>query len=146
MMFQTFHTAYRCLFFFLAAALIAGCGGGIQRAAVEGQVSLDGKPIQKGSIFFRPSGETKGMTAGGEIADGRYSLPAEKGPAVGGNLVEIYTDLRTGRKVPLVPGDPKAGMKDEVLQAVAPRYNTQTTLHCEIAPGDNSHNFEVTSK
>ncbi len=145
-MFETFNTVYRCLFFFLAAALITGCGGGIERAAVEGQVSLNGKPIQKGSIFFRPTGETKGMTAGGEISDGRYRLSADKGPAVGSNLVEIYTDLRTGRKVPLVPGDPTAGMKDEVLQAVAARYNTQTTLRCEIAAGDNSHDFEVTSK
>ena len=130
---------------YLLLLLLTGCGG-IQRGAVEGQVSLDGQPIPKGSIFFRPTGETKGMTAGGEIIDGRYKLPADKGPVVGSNIVEFYADLKTGRKVPHVPGDPSAGMDDEILQVFGPQYNTQSKVTCQIKAGNNTHDFNLTTK
>jgi hypothetical protein len=126
---------------------IAGCGkGGIPRAAVDGQVTLDGVPIANGSIFFRPTGNTKGMSAGGAITDGRYQLSAAEGPVVGTNLVEIHCDRRTGRKVPVIVGDPREGMKDEVVEGVPERYNMQSKLTCEIQPGGSSHDFKLTTK
>ena len=137
----------RHVFVGLVLLAIAGCGGGgIPRAAVEGQVTLDGAPIANGSIFFRPTGDTKGMTAGGAITDGRYRLSADDGPVVGTNLVEIHSDRRTGRQVPAVFGDPKAGLKDEVVEGVPERYNTQTKLTCQIEPGSNERNFTLTTK
>ena len=137
----------RYVFVGLMLIAIAGCGGGgIPRAAVEGQVTLDGVPIEKGSIFFRPTGETKGMSAGGPIANGRYELPADKGPVVGTNLVEIHADRRTGRKVPVIVGDPREGVKDEVVEAIPDRYNTQTKLTCQIDSGSNERDFALTTK
>ncbi|MBN2295199.1 MAG: hypothetical protein JXM70_22405 [Pirellulales bacterium] len=130
----------------LLLLLVAGCGGRVERAAVEGQVSLDGRPIPKGSIFFRPTGDTKGMTAGGEIVDGRYKLTADKGPVVGNNIVEFYADLKTGRKLPHVPGDPSAGMDDEILQVFGPQYNTRSKVQCKIESGSNTHDFTLKTK
>lgn len=127
----------------LLLLVMTGCGGGIQRVAVEGEVSLDGKPIQKGSILFRPTGTTKGMTAGGEIIDGRYQLSADKGPVVGNNIVEFYADFKTGRKVLLVPHDPGSGSVDEYVQVFPERFNTRSTVQCEIKSGESTYDFNL---
>ena len=125
---------------------MVGCGGGIQRAAVEGKVSLNGKPIPNGSIFFRPAPGIKGTTAGGEIIDGHYKLSVAKGPVVGMNIVEFYSDFKTGRQVPLIPGKPKAGTMEEVLQVFPSQFNTQSTIQCEIKVDDNVQDFDLRSK
>lgn len=114
--------------------------------AVEGEVSLNEKLIQKGSIFFRPVGNTKGVTAGGEIVAGRYKLPADKGPVVGTNIVEFYADFKTGRKVPKIPGDPTSGLKDEFAQLFPKRFNTQSKVQCEITADESTYDFNLSSK
>ena len=121
---------------------LVGCGGS-NRGAVEGSVTLDGTPIESGAITFRPTGETKGATAGGEIKNGRYAIPAESGPVVGTNRVEISAWKETGRMVSAALGDPNAGMKPEVVEAVAPRFNVDSELTVEIEPGRNTCDFRV---
>lgn len=122
--------------------ILLGCGGS-DRGAVEGTVTLDGKPIETGAVTFRPSGDTKGATAGTEIKNGRYSISAAAGPMVGTNRVEISAWKSTGRMVPAALGDPNAGMKPEVVEAVAPRFNVESELTVEIRPGKNTYDFEV---
>jgi len=121
---------------------LLGCGGS-NRGAIEGSVTLDGKPIESGAITFRPTGETKGATAGGEIKNGRYAIPAKSGPMVGTNRVEISAWKQTGRMVPAALGDPHAGMKPEVVEAVAPRFNVNSELTVKIEPGRNTCDFRV---
>ena len=68
----------------LAAALgllglaAAGCGGG---AAVSGNVTYDGQPVENGAITF-VSADGKGPTAGAQISEGFYRVkeisPGEK--------------------------------------------------------------------
>ena len=127
--------------------LIGGCGTakGPERAAVEGEVTLDGHPIEQGSISFYPAGKTQGMVAGGAIAGGRYSIPAAEGPAVGQNRVEIRASKKTGRKIPDPYGGP-GQMMDETVEAVPPQYNAKSTLVREVEPGQNLLSFELAAQ
>lgn len=130
--------------------VVAGCGGAANsahRAAVKGEVTLDGKPLAKGAIKFAPLEGTSGVVTGAPIEDGHFDLPAEIGAAVGWNRVEITAMKKTGKMVP----DPfSPGTKVEMeTSAVAARFNTGSTLKLEVKPGVNSPpatNFAVESK
>jgi hypothetical protein len=70
--------------------LLAGCGAeGPVRLPVEGAVAVDGRMLPAGVIRFIPSGDTKGPSAVATIRDGFYELPAEEGPVLGTQRVEI---------------------------------------------------------
>jgi hypothetical protein len=59
----------------LVLGLLAGCGDG--SATVSGTVTYDGQPVKEGYVTFSPA-DGKGPSAGGPIANGRYT--AEKVP------------------------------------------------------------------
>ena len=83
----------------LIAAVIGGCGGAGGRQAIEGTVTLDGQPLEKGQITFVPQGDTKGPTAGAEIVGGKFTIPAVGGPLAGKFRVEITASRPGGQKV-----------------------------------------------
>jgi hypothetical protein len=124
-----------------------GCGNrdGLNRAAVAGKATLDGAPIAAGSITFCPTRDTKGPTTGGSIEDGQYAIPAAKGPIVGRNRVEIHATRKTGRKVQ-APMSERGVLTDEIVEAVPARYNSNSTLEHEIKPGDNTLDFNLTTR
>jgi hypothetical protein len=70
------------LLLFLAAD---GCNQAGPRSTVSGKITLDDKPLEKGSISFYPQ-DKKGHTAGGQIVNGEY-LVSDVFP--GKNKVEI---------------------------------------------------------
>lgn len=130
----------------LAAVLtcLTGCGrGDVNRAPIQGEVKLDGKPLEKGSILFVPIEGTHGSVAGGTIENGHYELSAAKGAAVGKNRVEIRSPRRTGRTVQYAPGTSPSA---EVIQMVAPQFNSDSTLAIDVKPDYNTANFEVASQ
>lgn len=138
----------RALVVGLAFCLLGGCGGpaGPKRGAVEGKVTLDGVAIEQGSITFKPTGGTQGPTAGGPISQGRYQLSVADGPVVGRNRVEITAPAKSGRKVPAPMGNP-GETTDEIIEKVPARYNSQSTLECEVKPGNNTLDFtDLTTK
>ena len=119
-----------------------GCGGGAQgRASVHGRVLMDGEPVESGMIQFIPTGGNTGPTAGGTIENGDYSIPAEKGPPVGLNRVEIQGTKKTGKKV--IPPVTTGSTDKPIDEIVPPAYNTQSTLQETLEPGDNKLNFEL---
>jgi hypothetical protein len=129
----------------LGAGIIqTGCSSDKSRGAVSGQVKLDGKPIERGSILLSPMEGVKGEPASGEIAAGRYQLSGKAAPAVGWNRVDIHALRKTGRTVPKPL--PMHGTMEEEVEAVAPRFNAESTLKVEIKPGENTADFEVGSK
>jgi hypothetical protein len=130
----------------LLLTTLVGCGKSIaNQGAVQGHVTLDAKPIEQGSILFTPIKETRGMVVGGQISNGEYRLPAAKGPAVGWNRVEIRSGRKTGRTIPKGFGA-TGEMMEELAEAVAKRFNSESTLTVEINPGDNTADFRVTSQ
>lgn len=131
----------------LAFALLAlGCGkGDANRGTVSGAVTLDGKPLEQGSILFTPIEGTKGVVAGGQIQNGQYRFVGATGPAIGMNRVEIQAMRKNGKMIPKPMGAP-GEMVEGSEQAVAARFNSESTLKIEIKPGENTANFDVTSK
>jgi hypothetical protein len=68
----------------LLAVVVAGCGpGGPPRAPVSGTVTLDGKPLPRGTVQFAPDAGrgTNGATGVGSIdAQGRYEIQTTGAP------------------------------------------------------------------
>jgi hypothetical protein len=71
----------------------------LERGSVRGEVTLDGRPLESGSIRFIPAETRGGPTAGGDILDGSYQIPRAKGPAVGRYRVEVNAPHKTGRQI-----------------------------------------------
>lgn len=73
---------------------ICSCGSedGPTYAKVTGKVTLDGKAVQSGTVYFMPTGGTEGGTAIGRIdKEGHYTLvgPRGKGIVVGSHKVAV---------------------------------------------------------
>ena len=126
-----------------------GCANrdGVERAAVKGEVTLDGVAVGEegavATISFLPAGTTKGPGAGGQIQNGQYSIAANQGPAVGLNRVEIHAVKKTGRKV---PGFRDGRMVDETIETIPARYHSNSTLQQEIKSGRNTLDFKLTTQ
>lgn len=134
-----------CFFLAILAAL-SGCGRtDANRNAIGGTVTLDGKPIEQGSILFIPIDGAKGTATGGQIEMGRYQIASHDGAAVGRNRVEVRAVHKTGRMIARGLGA-TGKMIEEQSEGVATRFNSNSTLTIEIKPGDNISDFEVTSK
>lgn len=136
----------RILLVSLVICVLGGCGerGGIPRGAIKGTVTLDGAPVERGSIYFtlQPTDGAQSLVTGGAIANGQYRLSAANGPAVGRNRVEIHGLFKTGKKIakPLgMPGE----MVDEYVERTPPRYNSESTLECEVKPGNNRFDADL---
>jgi DNA-directed RNA polymerase subunit RPC12/RpoP len=102
----------------LAIGLWYSLSGPSTHGAVEGEVTLDNAPLEKGTITFMPLEGTKGVAAKGPIVRGRYSTRA----SLGTNKVEIR------------------GGEENTL------YKLKADLTIEIKAGSNTGNFEVASK
>ncbi len=122
---------------------LPGCGGS-ERLSLEGTVSLDGRPLEKGAISFRPQSGTKGPTAGAEIVEGKFSIPPSGGPLAGKFVVEITASGRTGHKIVNVRTD---RLEEEYTQILPARYNRQSELTAEVtAHGRNQFEFKLSSR
>ena len=116
--------------------LAIGCtGDGL--GAVSGVVSLDGRPIENGTIEFLPA-DGKGPTAAAIIEGGRYQVRV----APGAKEVRIVGYRKTGERH-VDPGDPSSPMIDVQDQIVPARYNTASELRCEVGAGRGRHDFEL---
>jgi hypothetical protein len=131
--------AWLCVIGLLA---LLGCGHG-GRIPVEGTVTLDGQPLKNGTIQFRPLAGTNGPTAGAQVVDGKFAVPAQGAPFVGKFRVEITAVHLTGQKVQNPMGN---GMVDELKQFLPARYNSESQLQAEVAvAGPNHFEFMLTS-
>lgn len=142
-----------------------GCGNEdpttVQRVGVSGQVTLDGRPLEAAAIVFHSesSGTFTGNSLGDDalalpafsfVEDGVYTIDAQDGPTVGTARVEfrpkpipreeleqaIDQAAKSGNRLP-----PKTSAVE-----IPDRYNADSTLRVELVPGENQHNFELTSR
>ncbi|QDU00905.1 hypothetical protein V6x_05820 [Gimesia chilikensis] len=134
----------------IGCSLLVGCFGGsaehIERASVSGTVTFDGKPLPAGNILFVPDVDASGNPLRGKavqatITDGAYTIPAEQGPAVGNNKVQITATRKTGKF------QESDGQKIEIEKQYLPaKYNASTTLKQDIAAGENTADFTLEAK
>ena len=159
----------------VALAVIFGCAtwsmhgcGGPERpetAPVTGQVTVNGKPLEKGTIQFIP---TNGRLAMGQIVKGNYSLTTfeENDGALLGNHVVTVTAMEVSRNKKLPKFEPPAdatpsrirvleaewlerhGGRIKVKWHAPEKYSDSRTspLTAEISPGENVKDFSIESK
>ena len=128
----------------LACCALLGCSRvdkGPERGAVRGRVTVDGQPVEQGSIRFTPVQGTKGAVSGAAIENGEYSVSKAMGPVVGTNLVQITGSRKTGKKIT----DRLGIMVDERVPMVPEHYNSQSTLIRQVEPGKQVFDFELSS-
>ncbi|MCA9015868.1 MAG: hypothetical protein KDA77_11095 [Planctomycetaceae bacterium] len=131
------------LMFFSVFSLIfsVGCGGGgaddqPELGTVTGVVTMDGQPLANVVVSFEPA---QGRPSIGKTDDsGKYELGylnASKGAVIGSHTVSISTP----QEAPTPAGQ---AYKDPIPA----KYNSKTTLKGEVKAGDNTINFDLTSK
>jgi hypothetical protein len=120
-------------------AFLSGCSGS---ARVEGTITLDGQPMDGGTITFSTEG-SGGQKASGEITGGKYSIDATHNLKSGNYRVEIYWFKKTGKQIPN-KSDPGTTV-EETKQVIPDEYNKNTKLKADIGSGSNTQNFELKS-
>jgi hypothetical protein len=131
---------HRCL---VSAALIVLAAGGSgcsssSAAAVQGQVTYAGEPIDVGTITFIPKSEA-GIKSGGLIDRGAYSIEAKIGPAPGTHRVEIRWAKPTGKTSKNEYGE----VIQKRQEGLPEKFHDQSTLTAEIKPGKNVIDFAL---
>ena len=134
-------TIRRCMpFLILACAATSGCGGksAIDRAVVQGAVSYQGAPVEKGEIAFIPTGQQPSTIA--RILDGTYRIEAKGGVPVGGHKVQIkaFRPANTTAATDLAVG----GRGKQYLPS---KFNTQSELIVNVESNGNAvtHDFHL---
>jgi hypothetical protein len=136
-------------FVILAAfGLAVGCSGSgddLPREPVSGTVTLDGAPLDNGSISFIPTTGQGG--GGGTITDGKFSIAREGGLVPGSYNVAIYASAKGGEQTK--PKEVGGTRKETQLakELIPAKYNANTELKAEIKKGGNTDlNFVLQSK
>ena len=126
------------------AALVAGCSDA--RVVVRGKVTLDGKPVDGGSISFQPQ-DGAGPGTGGNIEDGEYRLEGPAAATPGSKIVTITVVMKTGKRIPAGAPHPPGTMIDEVVVFPPQGARNLPTQTAEAVVGkENVFDFELKSK
>jgi hypothetical protein len=127
----------------------AGCGpaaDNLNRQAVSGTVTLDGKPLADGTIHFEPSSPEATTEVSAEIKDGKYSFSKATGPVPGPYKVQISAPEPQNFQPPTgkMPGE---FLIPAAKQNVPEKYNLRTTLTATIKPDHSGAvDFPLSSK
>jgi hypothetical protein len=123
-----------------------GCKGNSERVPISGRVTMDGKPIEAGSINFEPI-DKKGQSTGAVIVNGEYQITGKNSPIPGTKVVRISAGRKTGRRIPAGEPSPPDAMVDEIKQYIPAIYNSQSTLTCEVpSQGSKQIDFDLKSR
>jgi hypothetical protein len=129
-----------------AALVVVGCGPRSDRLEISGTITLDGAPLDRGSIRFTSTGEQKQMAAGAMIRDGAYLIPQEKGLLPGVYHLEIHAPDADAPpiRVSATPGGPSIPVAPDRIPA---EYNIESDKTVQVtADGANVFDFAIVSK
>ena len=115
----------------LLACVLSGCAkGGPPRFHVSGTITVAGKPVPAGVIFFEPdfSKKNDGPSGFAHVKDGKYDTRTDGRPVVSGPLqVRIHAfDGKPGNELPMG-------------QMIAPEFTTTADFPEE----DSVKNFDI---
>jgi hypothetical protein len=125
---------------------IFGCGPHSDRLALSGAVTLDGTPLDSGSIRFSSTGGSKMYAVGGVIKDGEFRIPQDKGLPPGTYRVEISApDEKSPPKYQrFAPGEPGMMTRPD---RIPPDFNLESKHTIDVsASSDNHFVFDVVNK
>lgn len=146
-----FHTPFKArsllLVVLVGLTLVPGCGPRSDRLPINGKITLDGTPVDTGSIRFTSAGGEKLFTSGAMIMNGEYQIPKDKGLPPGTYRVEINAP---DTKAPPVatrpaPGEPLG--PPTAPERIPPEYNSATKQTVEVASNkDNFFEFNIVTR
>jgi hypothetical protein len=122
-----------------------GCHARPATVALQGEVSFDGRPIERGRLDFVPVDGTPGGTVSAGIVRGRYEFLPKTGllPA-GVYTVRIFGFRKTGRTEPnrVQRGSPPIEVEENFLP---PACNVNSTLKVRVVdlPDKNKVDFQL---
>jgi hypothetical protein len=139
-------TALRLLILAPLVLPLCGCGrnyDGPERYPLSGKVSYDGEPVDAGTISFLPAGGADIRISGGEIVNGAYSVPQERGANAGTYRVEIRWGKKTGKKY----FDRDLQMEFDVRkEGLPPRFHEKSELTADVSDAQTTFDFHLKSK
>jgi hypothetical protein len=127
----------------IVAVGVSGCADSrAKRYGVSGEVTWQGKPLDRGGITFLPADASVGSSGGAIIGEGRYAIPAQNGLLPGRYRVMITSADPSNRAPdPNVPPGPSGPLPRDRIK---PKYNAQSILSAEVkTDGSNTFSFEV---
>ena len=117
---------------------LTGCGPDDGLVTVTGTITLDGQPVENGSISLM---SVDGRGAGGDvITDGHYSART----APGETAVQIYAH-KTVKKQNPTPEEIERNLTEDQVQLLPSVYNRQSKLRIDITPDSHEFDFNLTS-
>jgi hypothetical protein len=137
------------VFLFFAAGLtfVTGCGPRSDRLEVSGKVTLDGAPLDSGSIRLTSTGTEKLSASGAMIENGEFLIPQEKGLPPGTYVVEISSPDESAPLVryPSAPGEP--ALPPTAPERIPAEYNAKSKHTVDVtADGDNHFEIQINSR
>jgi hypothetical protein len=120
----------------LAAVLACGCGQSSPLVPVTGSVTLDGEPLPRAQVLFRPRNGRPSFAITDD--NGKYALryTAESmGALPGEHVVSVTTAANDD-------GDDNAAAKE----SLPARYNSKSTLSVTVDATHRTHDFDLQSK
>jgi hypothetical protein len=130
--------------------LLAGCSGGPKLVPVTGTVTLDDKPLARGTLTL----ETPGMRpATLTVVDGKITeattFKTGDGVPVGKHKVAVSATAEAASAVAATPGDGKAPGPNYMggKSLIPAKYNNPETsgLTADVGPGETTVKFELKS-
>lgn len=144
----------------LFLGLVAGCGGGIEKAPVAGAVpvtgtvTLDGKPVGGCRVIYFPTVSSQGDGASGTTdSAGKYELNSLVGneTAVGappGSYKVIISRMVRPDGTPMPPDSQEPPMMSGARESLAVKYSdfNTTILSANVSSSGGTFDFELKSK
>lgn len=131
----------------IGLALAATIGCGTKGIPISGNVTFNGQSVGQGTISLEPA-DGQGPTAGGQIAEGRYTLTGDAAPLPGKKIVRVFAFRKTGRKVQggsFTSATPV--LVDEIERYIPDIYNTRSVLICDVSrDGEKEIDFHLKSR
>jgi len=104
-----------------------------------GIVTINGDPVEKGAITFKPL-DSQSSNAGAMIKEGKYEAIVAQGKS----KVEIRVPVVVGqRKLYETPNSP---LQDVTKESLPAKYNKETELEIDVVLGTNEKDWELLTK
>jgi hypothetical protein len=114
---------------------------GPKRGKLEGNVTLNGKPVEKGYIRLLAV-DPNGTNAAAEIVAGKYTIPDTQGPTKGKYRVTFSVPIKKR-----IPNDDAPGeMMDNFVETLPPKYHSASTIMLDYDPDKpEPRDFQLTT-
>jgi hypothetical protein len=141
----TWFSGTAIILFAIGLAATTGCGPRTDRLELSGHVTLDGQPLDSGSIRFTSQGSQKLMASGAVITGGEFNIPREKGLPPGTYSVEVSAPDTSAPLVsqPAAPGEPR--LPPTAPERIPAEYNENRSIEVTV-DGDNHFRFDIESR